>query len=140
MEAKLDTSLFIYRYGADTIHLSFYIDDIVLTASSPKLLQCTTTALQREFVMKDLGPFHHFLGVSLEQRHDNLFLHQCQYTWDILECASMSDCKLYTTLVDTQATVSSDIGIVSDLPAYRCLARALRYHTFTRPDISCAVQ
>jgi hypothetical protein len=77
VEAKLDTLLFVYRRGVDTIHLSFYVDDIVLTAFSPELLQRTTTALQREFVMKDLGPLHHVLSVSVEQRHENLFLHQC---------------------------------------------------------------
>jgi hypothetical protein len=38
MEAKLDTSLFIYRHGADTAYLSLYVDDIVLTASSLELL------------------------------------------------------------------------------------------------------
>jgi hypothetical protein len=52
MEAKSDTSLFIYRHGADTAYLLLYVDNIVLTASSPELLQCTTTALQQQFAMK----------------------------------------------------------------------------------------
>jgi hypothetical protein len=46
MEAKSDTSLSVYRHSADTAYLLLYIDDIVLTASSPELLQRTTTALQ----------------------------------------------------------------------------------------------
>jgi hypothetical protein len=45
MEAKSDTSLFIYHRGANTAYLLLYIDDNVLTASSPKLLQRTTSAL-----------------------------------------------------------------------------------------------
>jgi hypothetical protein len=40
VEAKSDTSLFVYRRGADTTYL-------LLTASSPELLQHTTTALQQ---------------------------------------------------------------------------------------------
>jgi hypothetical protein len=60
VEAKSDTSLFIYRRGEDTIYLLLYIDDIVLTASTADLLQRTITALQREFAMKDQGPLHHF--------------------------------------------------------------------------------
>jgi hypothetical protein len=67
VEAKLDTSLFIYCHGVDTAYMLLYVDDIVLTASSLELLQCTTTALQKQFTMKDLGPLHHFLGVSVEQ-------------------------------------------------------------------------
>jgi hypothetical protein len=45
VEAKSDTSLFVYRRGADTAYLLLYIDNIVLTASSLEFLQRTTTAL-----------------------------------------------------------------------------------------------
>jgi hypothetical protein len=45
VEAKSDTSLFVYRRGADTSYLLLYIDNIVLTASSLEFLQRTTTAL-----------------------------------------------------------------------------------------------
>jgi hypothetical protein len=55
----------------------------------------------------------------------------------------MSDCKPCSTLVDTQANVSSDMGgggPVSDPTAYRSLVGALQYLIFTRPDIAYAVQ
>jgi hypothetical protein len=65
VEAKSDTSLFVYASGVDTAYLLLYVDDIVLTASTPDLLQCTTTVLQQQFAMKDLGPLH-FLGVLVE--------------------------------------------------------------------------
>jgi hypothetical protein len=68
IEAKSDTSLFIYRRGEDTVYLLLYVDDIVLTASTTDLLQRTIIALQREFAMKDLGPLHHFLGLTAERR------------------------------------------------------------------------
>jgi hypothetical protein len=45
VEAKTDTSLFIYHSGADTIYLLLYVNDIILTASSPSLLKRTITAL-----------------------------------------------------------------------------------------------
>jgi hypothetical protein len=57
VEAKSDTSLFIYRRGDDTIYLLLYVDDIVLTTSTAAHLLRTIIALQREFAMKDLGPF-----------------------------------------------------------------------------------
>jgi hypothetical protein len=63
--------------------------------------------------MKDLGPLHHFLDVSVEQWSDDLFLHQRQYVRDILECTGMSDCKPCSTPVNTQAKVSSDLGTLS---------------------------
>jgi hypothetical protein len=39
VEAKSDTSLFVFRRGTDTVYLLLYVDDIVLTASSAALLQ-----------------------------------------------------------------------------------------------------
>ena len=62
-EAKSDTSLFIYRRGDETAYLLLYVDDIVLTASSQRLLQNVISSLQQEFAIKNLGQLHHFLGV-----------------------------------------------------------------------------
>jgi hypothetical protein len=67
VEAKSGTPMFIYRCGVDTIYLLLYVDDIVLTASTVDLLQRMIAALQREFAM-DLGPLHHFLGITIERR------------------------------------------------------------------------
>jgi hypothetical protein len=75
IEAKSDTSLFIFHRGSDTVYLLLYVD-IILTASSTELLRRTISALQWEFAMKDLGPLHHFLGITVERRPDGLFLHQ----------------------------------------------------------------
>jgi hypothetical protein len=85
VEAKSDTSLFIYHHGAETAYLLLYIDDIVLTASSESLLRRIITSLQQEFAMKDLGVLHHFLEVTVESHPAGLLLHQRQYTLDILE-------------------------------------------------------
>jgi hypothetical protein len=121
--------------------LLLYVDDIVLTASSQSLLRRLVDALQREFPVKDLGVLHHFLGVTAKPRPSGLLLHQRQYTLDILERAKMIDCKPCSTLVDTQAKLSEAMGDpVEDPTGYRSLAGALQYLTFTRPDISYAVQ
>jgi len=70
-----------------------------------------------------------------------LLLHQWQYTLDILERAGMTDCKPCSTPVDTQGKVSEEEGTpVTDPTAYQSLAGALQYLTFTRPDITYAVQ
>jgi hypothetical protein len=56
------------------VYLLLYVDDIALTASNTDLLQRTISALQKEFAMKYLGPFHH-LGITVELRDNGLFLH-----------------------------------------------------------------
>ncbi|MCI43398.1 copia protein, partial [Trifolium medium] len=53
----------------------------------------------------------------------------------------MTSCKSVSTPVDTNAKLSSSSGSPYEDPThYRSLAGALQYLTFTRPDISYAVQ
>ncbi|KAJ9548745.1 hypothetical protein OSB04_021288 [Centaurea solstitialis] len=95
--------------------------DIVITASSDDLLQTIIRMLSREFAMTDLD--------------------QSQYAKDIISRASMSSCKPCTTPVDLNAKLSATDGpLFHDPTLYRSLAGALQYLTFTRPDISYAVQ
>jgi hypothetical protein len=134
VEAKSDTSLFVYRRGPNTAYLLLYVDDIVLTASSTHLLRQVISALQQEFAMKDLGKLHHFLGMQVQRSADGMVLSQRQYMIDILDHAGMAECKPCTTPVDTSPKVSAN---PSD---YQSLVGALQYLTFTRSDIAYAVQ
>ena len=79
--------------------------DIVLTASSQRLLQSVITSLQQEFAMKDLGQFHHFLGVTVEPRPSGLLLHQRQY-------ALLSFLQLSNEPISPQ---TFDLGSISSL-------------------------
>jgi hypothetical protein len=91
--------------------------------------------------MKDLGPLHHFLGITVERRPDKLFLHQRTYTLDILTRAVMTDCKPCSTPVDLKAKLAADSGPpVQDPSQFRSITGALQYLTFTRPGIAYAVQ
>jgi hypothetical protein len=52
----------------------------------------------------------------------------------------MTDCKPCSTPADTQAKLSATLGDpVADPTAYRSLAGALQYLTFTRLDLTYAV-
>jgi hypothetical protein len=134
VEAKSDTSLFVFQCGIDTVYLLLYVDDIVLTASNTALLQQTISALKREFTTNDLEPLHHFLGVSVQHQAAGLFLTQRQFALDILERADMVDCKPVSTLVDMQAKVSAEFGTpIVDLTHFKSLTRALQYLMFTHP-------
>jgi hypothetical protein len=141
IEAKSDTSLFIFRRGSDTVYLLLYVDDIILPASSTELLRRTIFAFQREFAMKDLGPLHHFLGITVERRPGGLFLHQHTYMVDITKQAVMADCNPCMTPVDLQAKLADDSGPpVADASQFLSIAGALQYLMFTRPNIAYAVQ
>lgn len=81
--------------------------------------------------MTDIGPLHHFLGITVERRDDGLFLSQRQYLLDILDHTSMRNCKPCSTPMDTHAKPSAaDDTLVSDPTHYRSIAGALQYLTF----------
>jgi hypothetical protein len=126
VEAKFDTSLFVFQRGTNTVYRLLYVDNIVLTASNAALLQQTISALKQKFTMKDLRPLHHFLGVSVHHQVDGLFLTQRQFALDIIEQAGMMDYKPVSTLVDIQAKVSVMSGPpIADPTHFRSLTRAL---------------
>ncbi|GJT21183.1 ribonuclease H-like domain-containing protein [Tanacetum coccineum] len=138
--SRCDTSLFIYRQGMDTTYLLLYVDDIVLTASSKVLLQQIITLLHQEFSMTDLGSLNYFLGISVTRDSSGIFLSQKKYAAEILERAGMVHCNSSRTPIDTESKLGVSGDIVYDPTLYRSLAGSLQYLTFTRPDISYAVQ
>lgn len=139
--SKSDPSLFIYHKGSATAYLLLYVDDIILTASTTVFLNRIIHSLRQEFSMTDLGDLHYFLGVTARRTQGGLFLSQEQYAHDIINRANMTSCNPCSTPIDTRSKLPASVGPpVSNPTLYRSLAGALQYLTFTRPDISYAVQ
>ncbi|XP_062227327.1 uncharacterized mitochondrial protein AtMg00810-like [Phragmites australis] len=136
-----DTSLFILKDGADLAYLLLYVDDIILTASTPQLLRSIIARLHSEFSMTDLGELHHFLSISVSRTSHGLFLSQRHYAVDLLHHAGMAECHSTATPVDTRGKLfATDGAPVTDPTKYRSLAGALQYLTLTRLDLAYAVQ
>lgn len=108
--SKTDTSLFVYHRGAHTAYLLLYVDDILITASSPEFLASTITALQHELDMKDMCHLHYFLGISIQRCSSGMFLSQQKYASEIIARANMSDCNPCNTPVDTKSKFSATSG------------------------------
>ena len=122
-------------------YILLYVDNIILTASSAALRQSIMSKLGSEFVREDLGPLSYFLGISVTRHSGGIFLSQQKYAEEIIERAGMSSSKPSPTPVDTKAKLSMSSGNPYHDPIeYHSLAGALQYLTFTRPDISYAVQ
>ncbi|GJX51232.1 ribonuclease H-like domain-containing protein [Tanacetum coccineum] len=135
--SRCDSSLFIYRQGSQVAYLLIYVDNIILTASCPALLQQIIGSLNNEFDMTDLGALNYFLGISAPT---GLFLSQKKYALQLLERAHMVTCNPSRTPVDTESKLGPEGVPVQDPTLYRSLAGGLQYLTFTRPDLSYAVQ
>jgi hypothetical protein len=142
-QTRSDSSLFVYRHGNHTAYLLLYVDDMVLTGSSPLLLQHIIKRLSSAFAVKDMGPVHFFLGIDVTRNASGFFLSQHKYALELLERAGMSTCKPADTPADTKPKASANAGTpLSDRDAstYRSMAGALQYLTISRPDLAYAVQ
>ncbi|XP_023729895.1 uncharacterized mitochondrial protein AtMg00810-like [Lactuca sativa] len=121
-------------------YILLYVDDITLIGTSTPLLSHITSLLSAEFAMKDLGDLHYFLGISATRSTTGLFLSQQKYATEILDRASMINCKPASTPTYLSAKFDGSGPPIADPTLYRSLAGALQYLTFTKPDITYAVQ
>lgn len=138
--SRSDCSLFTYKQGIYQIYLLLYVDDIILTASSPSLITRVIDRLSSEFSMTDLGSLSFFLGIAASRTSEGLFLSQSAFAKEILSRADMSSCNPCRTPTDTNPKISPDRAPVSDPTLYRSLVGALQYLTSTRLDIAYVVQ
>ena len=90
--------------------------------------------------MKDLGDLSFFLGIVVTRDSKGMFLSQRQYALELLDRAHMSQCNSAPTPADTSSKLDASSPPVADPTLYRSLAGGLQYLTFTRPDLSYAVQ
>jgi len=117
------------------------LDPCCCFATSSKRMVRLTGTKQGCYAMSELGSLHHFLGITVTRDNGSLFLSQTQYARDILHRANMTTCKPCHTPVDNSSKLSATEGTpLLDGTFYRSLVGALQYLTFTRPDISYAVQ
>ncbi|KAB2632865.1 hypothetical protein D8674_029112 [Pyrus ussuriensis x Pyrus communis] len=88
--------LFIKKDSTITFIL-VYVDDIIITGSSPTVCQSIITQLQTMFPVKDLGDIHYFLGIEVHRSAKGLFLHQSKYALDLLKKSDMIGVKPCST-------------------------------------------
>uniref|UniRef100_A0A2N9ID50 non-specific serine/threonine protein kinase n=1 Tax=Fagus sylvatica TaxID=28930 RepID=A0A2N9ID50_FAGSY len=135
-----NASLFILRRGSLTVYLLLYVDDIIITGNDSSVITSIISQLSTAFELKDLGPLRYFLGLQIDYTKSDLFVHQCKYLTDLLTKFHMIDSKAAPTpIVLTPALTPSDDDVLPDPTLYRSLIGALQYATFTRPDITFAV-
>uniref|UniRef100_A0A2N9E1A3 Reverse transcriptase Ty1/copia-type domain-containing protein n=1 Tax=Fagus sylvatica TaxID=28930 RepID=A0A2N9E1A3_FAGSY len=135
-----DTSLFILRRGSLTVYLLLYVDDIIITGNDSSVITSIISQLSTTFELKDLGLLRYFLGLQIDYTKSGFFVHQRKYLTDLLTKFHMIDSKAAPTpIVLTLAFTPSDDDVLPDPTPYRSLVGALQYATFTRPDITFAV-
>ena len=90
--------------------------------------------------MKDLGTLHYFLGIEANYTNGGLYLSQTKYITDLLLRTQFQDAKLINYHIPVRRKLTRyDGDPLTDTSMYRSIVHALQYITFTRPDLSFAV-
>ncbi|KAB1227925.1 Retrovirus-related Pol polyprotein from transposon TNT 1-94 [Morella rubra] len=138
--SRSDSSLFTFIRPHLQLYFLVYVDDIVITGSDASAIDHLIASLQADFPLKDLGQLHYFLGVEVHHLSNGLLLTQQKYIADLLRRTNMSTAKLVHTPMATTAPLSARDGTAFEDPTlYRSVVGSLQYLSFTRPDLSYAV-
>ncbi|CAL9017922.1 unnamed protein product, partial [Prunus brigantina] len=123
----------------DLIIVSIYVDDIVYTGSSERMLNEFKREMMQRYEMSDLGLLHHFLGMGILQTDQGVFIHQSKYAKSLLMKFGLEDCKPVSIPLPTGERLKKvDGSDLADEGLYRKIVGSLLYLTATRPDLMYA--
>lgn len=141
MQSKFDHCLFTMSVADGFLAMVVYVDDVLITGSSPILIQKLKDFLDRKFTIKDLHLAKFFLGMEITRTSKGTFLCQRKYILDILADTVMLGCKPAPTPLPHGVSLSVSDGDPLAAPdKFRRLLGRLLYLSMTRPDATYAVQ
>ncbi|CAL1375783.1 unnamed protein product [Linum trigynum] len=136
-----EASLYIKKgEGKDFLMVCLYVDDLIYTGTSQRMIEEFKSAMMKEFEMTDLGLMKYFLGIQVKQSPGEIFISQEKYTEDMLKRFHMATCKPISTPMTLNEKLQRNDGAENvDGKLYRSLVGSLIYLTHTRPDICHSV-
>ena len=140
-----DSCLYVHANSErEMFVVAVYVDDIILGGKNESILCQVKQELSTKFDMKDLGPLHHFLGVTViqDQLSESIWIGQRTYTEKVLHRFDMHNSKPVGSLVnpDVKLSACENPDDVCDQKLYQAVVWSLLYlSTKTRPDIAFAV-
>ncbi|KAK3147062.1 hypothetical protein QOZ80_3BG0277590 [Eleusine coracana subsp. coracana] len=132
----------LYTRGDDDKRLvvGIYVDDLIITRGSTKVISAFKGEMKTLFRMSDLGVLSYYLGIEVRQGRHGIELRQTAYAKKILEKAGMGTCNPCATPMEVRLKLSKQSSSPAvDATEYRSLIGSLRYLMNTRPDMAFAV-
>lgn len=91
--------------------------------------------------MKHFGLLSYFFGLEVNSDVTGCYLSQVNYITNLLSCTPLTDIKIVSTTIQTNATFTpSDRELLSNPSLYHQLVSGLVYLTVTCPDIDYTVR
>ena len=141
VQSESDSCLFVCHRPEGVVYVLFWVDDIMVAASTEDLLEETKKRFASRFKMRDLGPLKWFLAIEFEKSEKCIRVSQRRYFEKILTKFNMQNCKPRTKPCDNGLDKDVDESPLLDDPEqYREIVGSLIYAMCcTRPDLSYTV-
>jgi hypothetical protein len=135
-----DHALYRRSDGDEFLIVGVYVDDLIITGTSAKTIDCFKSQMHELFQMSDLGLLSYYLGIDVTQEDDRITVSQSSYAKKIVQVAGMENCNSCHVPMENRLKLRKLIeGEVIDASLYRSLVGSLRYLVNTRPDLGFAV-
>ncbi|GKE66036.1 retrovirus-related pol polyprotein from transposon TNT 1-94, partial [Tanacetum coccineum] len=136
----VDPTLFIRNEGKELLLVQVYVDDIIFTASIPKLCDLFAKITCSKFKMSMMGKISFFLGLQIFQNPRGIFINQSKYALESLNKYGFDSCDPVDTPMVKKSKLDEDKeGKVVDPSHYRGMIGTLLYLTASRPDLQFAI-
>ncbi|XP_015161604.1 uncharacterized mitochondrial protein AtMg00810-like [Solanum tuberosum] len=129
-------TLYVKHNSSEILFISLYVDDLLITGHSEKLIDEFKQDMMQVFEMSDLGVMTYFLGMEITQGKYDFLVCQKRYAKEILKKFKMENCKEISTPMNQKEKLSKDDGAGKGDETYvRSFIGCLMYLRATRPDI-----
>ena len=78
-KSKSEATFYVKPEGTDTLIVSLYVDDLLITGGNIKLVEDFKREMMQIFEMTDLGLMTYFLGMEIKQLEGEVFISQKKY-------------------------------------------------------------
>lgn len=133
--------------GNIVTYLGLYVDDVLMICSSIEYCLIILDFMKERFSIT-INDAKCFIGFEIEKNEDtdSLFIHQRNYTQNILKRFNMENCKPVSTPSDPHITLNingmkddSLSNAITEAPHKKAVGALMYLATHTRPDIAYSV-
>ena len=137
---QLKSDYCIFKREQPLTFIALYVDDLIVITENTEVMKRIKQDLMKRFLMKDMGPLHHILGISCIQDTENnrVGLTQEVYISKLISKFNLSDANIVSTPSDPNVTLMKNDGISKpvDKSYYQSLIGSLLCYHFTREAVA----
>ena len=139
-QSRSDHSFFVYSKKGVRLRILIYVDDLIISGTSPQYIQIFKDYLSTCFNMKDLGTVKYFLGLEVARSKTGIYLCQRKYASDIVAEVGLLGCRPVGSPIDQNHKLTkSESAYMADSETYRRLVGRLIYLAATQPDLAYSI-